>query len=817
MADNNYINSDVEALHELAAVIKDMRTDMQQFNRELNNTANIANKVQRQASSGTRTMQKSTQKMSRDEWQEQYRQERIEARRTERQNRIAELRQRISRREDIERKQRWKEEKAQQDREAKLAARREEIEREQRWKEEKAQQDAAAARSNWYAKYRQQRLAENGNKELRAERLGLKEKPSNTILDKYNAKKQDAAADAAANKKALQEKQQDDLDNSIVSKGKHVLIAILLACVNELRLQTKKLQQLNKEIGGVTGAGTAFVGEHMSAQLGYDAAKEARRKLSAENNSLSFLVTGFKKVTTALTKFSDTLKQAAAITFQYMGEMTKMQGARSGLSVSASSKVYHTSRAIAMQRMQQLYPDLSMEELISTDLYSEIYSSLMNAIIHGGEVKNTMLSTEGWEGWAFENLGYNPNVDYSEEAQADARRRYLESIQELGTDEEKAERMKYYRNQSRLLKQIAGQLFSFDEVETQQAISMADTIDSVDDFGNETTQLLRDQEDLWQELIQKYGLTQQQIDNIKRLMNATGISLTDIKALLEAGVKFDDATTNNIIHLMNTTGISVSDIVRLLEAGITLDAATVEKLIAAYEKGLNTTDIVNAINGLGLDVFLDMNTTIEDILKWLKDHPFYGTDASKEDNDRKITVDERRAQADAMQKEMDDRFDGAIGKFGGHDPNEDKTGYIGPDRTNNSTYHSILEASQQAAHRNTTNASVMDSLNALLDKSNRTSLGAAFATGGIGTSKVTNATLFENGPEAVIPLSSELGKQFMADALSKATDGNTNIGGDTININIDGPTILSDDHSLTKLATLVGDTYTQVKARRGGQ
>lgn len=93
----------------------------------------------------------------------------------------------------------------------------------------------------------------------------------------------------------------------------------------------------------------------------------------------------------------------------------------------------------------------------------------------------------------------------------------------------------------------------------------------------------------------------------------------------------------------------------------------------------------------------------------------------------------------------------------------------------------------------------------------------AFATGGIGTSPVTNATLFENGPEAVIPLTSDLGKTFMADAITKAFGSEDKaISNDQITINIDGPTFLQDERAMNKLATEIGDRYAQVKARRGG-
>lgn len=96
-------------------------------------------------------------------------------------------------------------------------------------------------------------------------------------------------------------------------------------------------------------------------------------------------------------------------------------------------------------------------------------------------------------------------------------------------------------------------------------------------------------------------------------------------------------------------------------------------------------------------------------------------------------------------------------------------------------------------------------------------LGGSYATGGIGTSPVTNATLFENGPEAVIPLTSDLGKTFMADAITKAFGSESNtLSQDQITINIDGPTFLQDERAMNKLATEIGDRYAQVKARRGG-
>lgn len=661
MADNNnMLNVDTEALHELAEVLKDMQRTAHDISSDMSNSISSMSKFSARARSVASEIDRSNKSLSRsttrEEWRRTNSQQREEQRRFRLHNDIQLKRERIEKRQSTEMLERAKREKTRQDN-----------------------------------------------------------------IDKWNKK------------------------DTVRSAGLGAALAIFRAAFNELKKQTAELRALNNKMGGVTGASTSYLGASMEAQFNSDVADKAKDTMKAYNNSLKWLTDGFKKAKTSLVEFSDTVKQAAQIAAEYMTAQTYMQGSQLGISYNQSSRSYIAARMMTLQRMRQLYPNTSDDTLMTSEMYETIFKSFIDAMMKGGAITNTGLSTEGWEGWAFENLGYNPNVDYSEEAKTDARTRYLQELAGL-SDQDRAERIKYYKNQERLLKSIAGQLFSFDEVETQQAISMADTMDAVNDFGDDATDELRNQEDLLEELIAKYNLTPLEIANVKRLLEA-GLSFKDIDKILfslrQNGYELRDDVTNSIIDL--------------------------------WKQGYDSSTIAQFIRSLS-----NASTALDDLADRLRH--------LGEENDP--TVDRVKEAQDARRNE------------------EQRAAREQQQRT--PTIPETLDLAQDPLLQHSGNTIGYNFGNSL-----QLPGGAHFASGGIGTSKVTGATLFENGPEAVIPLDSDLGKTFMADAIARANEDAT--GGDTINVHIDGPVFTENERQLNHWAEQLGDRYAQVKARRGGK
>ena len=56
MANNDLVNFDADALHELAGVLRGMKNDIAAANAELNATAKIASRVQKQAKGARQSM-----------------------------------------------------------------------------------------------------------------------------------------------------------------------------------------------------------------------------------------------------------------------------------------------------------------------------------------------------------------------------------------------------------------------------------------------------------------------------------------------------------------------------------------------------------------------------------------------------------------------------------------------------------------------------------------------------------------------------------------------------------------------------------------
>lgn len=564
------------------------------------------------------------------------------------------------------------------------------------------------------------------------------------------------------NTRDIQEKTKDRAGKA----GLGIVVALFRASFKELQKQNAELRKLNQQFGGTTGGNTLYLGKHMQTQASYDVAKNSVDLMKSNNNALKWLTDGIKKLYTGIVEYSGILKQAIQITQQQMATIAQMQGSQAGISYGASGQMYHTARSIALMRMRALNPDRSDESLLSDEMYQQIYNSLLSAMISGGAVANTGYTTEGWEGWAFENLGWSPNVDYSSEAQADARRRYLEMLANLDNDEKAAEQIKYYKNQSRLLKSIAGQLFSFDEVESQQAISMEDSVDATNMYGEDITEKLRNQEELLDELAKKYGLSYEQVQNIRKILTDTDLSLSDIALLLAAGISFDDDSTTAIIDMATRFGLSTEEIIKAYNMYDNDLSKAAEELRKMAEQGI-------------------------DVHVYLHDKEGY------------------------LQADYDTTT--ATGSSQEHE--------IGRGSSNENYYKNLLEemADEELKERDPAGWERKHAFESLTDggthpagKEFPSFYSPTFATGGIGTSKITDATLFEKGPEAVIPLTTDIGKQFMADAIQTAI-GDTNIGGDTINVKIDGPVFTESERQLNKWATEFGDRYAQIKARRGGK
>lgn len=101
-----------------------------------------------------------------------------------------------------------------------------------------------------------------------------------------------------------------------------------------------------------------------------------------------------------------------------------------------------------------------------------------------------------------------------------------------------------------------------------------------------------------------------------------------------------------------------------------------------------------------------------------------------------------------------------------------------------------------------------------------TGSGGRFADGGIGTREINNATLFEGDKkEAVIPLESQTGIDFLAEAMQKAGgSGAGSAGGSSqivVNLSLDGLNVAENEESWRRVGTKIAEIIDIERQRRG--
>lgn len=88
----------------------------------------------------------------------------------------------------------------------------------------------------------------------------------------------------------------------------------------------------------------------------------------------------------------------------------------------------------------------------------------------------------------------------------------------------------------------------------------------------------------------------------------------------------------------------------------------------------------------------------------------------------------------------------------------------------------------------------------------------SYASGGVGTQRVDGATLFENGPEAVIPLSSPEGINYLANAMKEASGSGSNIN---VTVELSGINIADNDRQWNEVARNIGERINTIIRREG--
>ena len=401
----------------------------------------------------------------------------------------------------------------------------------------------------------------------------------------------------------------------------------------------------------------------------------------------------------------------------------------------------------------------SLEDIRNADNYQETVSEMLKLITSGGQYG--MFSTSSWKGWAFEKGYLVPDMNYTQQQENTMRAEYLGELLHIfneGGAAALARLENHYQKVDKRLSLIGQSLYSFDEVEQVAAYTEADTLEELNNFSEGTSSQFENVEADLQYLAALYGLTPQQLNNIKSFMSATGLAVDDIKYLLDEGLTFEDPQAVAYLADIVNNGLTTKGVVdiqglRDINLNIAEDAKKVLENLDSYvlRDNLDSYVLRDNLNSLSAtETPLIEPGTVPDPYKEIREN-----------------------------NEVINEFEGVV---------NDALARASKITNLGSSEHSSGGRSFSGSSRH-------------------------YATGGIGTDRIDNATLFENGPEAIIPLTSNLGVDYMARVMEQVNASNGS--SDSLTVNFNGPVFTEDQRQLQYWAEKLGETYDTIKKRRG--
>ena len=454
--------------------------------------------------------------------------------------------------------------------------------------------------------------------------------------------------------------------------------------------------------------------------------------------------------------------------------------------------------AIAAARKTKGNEGLSTSEILNSaafKTYIERYTQMASGV-----------NSNIFEGAAAQMLGssYVPGMIRSQEEQAKVLEYILRQLAETNTVEQQADLMSTWENAGTILNNIAKNLYSFDEVISQDAIKVNDekagkilegVIKDYDKKDDLLSNLRDDVRDIKNHQLSTDGVTR--LDD-----NSSGGSSisSDSDNLGPTGSK----TLNELLEKYGLTDVynDAQQGYAKKHAG-TGDAADqqtdayADYLFDKYSKygsGYLGGTTYNADTGYWYDVYggkhkVEPKTGYEDIAHGqttMRGNQF----GMEEDGVFKAYENETLPNGWSIQREV-----------GRSSASSDRA-----------SSNSFLDFLGRVADNFVNILTGTHGLNPT-QNANLNAVNPHFAAGGVGRSPVTNATLFENGAEAIVPLDSQEGINYMANALREA--GLTGGGQSNINVNIYGAD-LSDERTRDQIARDIGERIQTITLREGG-
>lgn len=595
----------------------------------------------------------------------------------------------------------------------------------------------------------------------------------------------------------------------------------------------------------------------------YSNALDAAHDFRVEENSNIQQIKDGLSIASTLTKGATTLDSTLKKYTDYINKGLEANAATTmaGWDLTAQEDVSIKGRKFAREYVKEYAKasglDLTNLEAQATELYQQMYSAFIDAVVNGGTIAGTEYTTEGLEAYGYKTGNIIPYVEYGKGVTGEAAADWLLTQFQTKQNEGNAALNKLVKTnvqQSRLLKNIGGSLYSFDEVVTNNAVNEAENLVEQQEMNSTLLKVSEDANAAADEAANNALIEQRKTDAVKKAIEDDKLTAEEIrelqtmmddtelaKRLLDLqGIPATEEAINSVLTMLNTTlesGIpinlgslseSLDTFSKAMEGGIKLDGNIIvngheytkeqsdafrlaiadgvfsnEEYDKLLEMGWDRADIIAILATLknievqtkDLDKVVKARTEF-DVLKDMLSNPLYSQKAIEE-------------QRKMLQKYAAETGDGlTMNPLTNMLQIKKKYGSV--------QLHNALNGNGSLNSNTVTQQQEDEEIARLMAANNvlEAIYGNGQAAGGIGTDdSVIRA--FEKGPEAIIPLN-DSGIQFMSNAIKNANIEGGLGGGDVhVNLTLSGLNI-SDKRDWEEVGLKIGQVIQNYKNRTGG-
>lgn len=519
------------------------------------------------------------------------------------------------------------------------------------------------------------------------------------------------------------------------------------------------------------------------------------------------LISEIKLWSSQIGESTDAVKKFNKTIVETTGRQTVLAGIERGLTTEHSTKIAKQLQELALRWIGNevlanelpekggLYNSKNQAYILDSEQWNQMYEGLANIVMSGGGTVGPFTSA-GWQGWAYNQGLYMPGVDYSDAAISDIIARYLGEQASLyySTGDVQAGQalVAESKKQTMVLDHIGGSLASFDEVEQVSAFSTADTLEEAKKEVGESKLTNKTLDEQLEYLVKTYKLDDNQKQMVKDMLE-WGITFDNIEKWLTDGKDINNLYTAidnlrtkgvsaNLVNTALTLDVDPNDLILKLEAPDSIELKLPDDVKAAFDKlatlfgDNNVEDYIQSLVDLGI-----INQATGDRLKGMNKTYHY----SSSDISSILT-----SYYDAFGKMPDYSDEGISLK-----DNEPATKFVGTDDG-----ISLIDNDDTDSGRVHTGS------------------GREFATGGIINHRLSNVTVGEQGKEAIIPLNSQYGRDYLSSVMSEVLSRNesSNVdNSDTFVFNMNGSLYASDKRIPEEFALQMYNAIENIRKKKG--